>query len=41
MDSLSHISLSISHDEQIGFIGASGSGKTTLAGILCGLMNMR
>ena len=41
MDSLSHISLSISHGEQIGFIGASGSGKTTLAGILCGLMNMR
>ncbi len=40
-DSLSHISLSISHGEQIGFIGASGSGKTTLAGILCGLMNMR
>ena len=41
MESLSHISLSISHGEQIGFIGASGSGKTTLAGILCGLMNMR
>ena len=41
MDSLSHISLSISHGEQIGFIGASGSGKTTLAGILCGLMNMQ